>query len=92
MLRADAFAPAAGDTRVRGTEALRQTGVVGKVDRPALLFQILAHILIVQGKVPGNRDAHRAAFKGLLDFYVNEGDYIEYAISMGEPVVTIYLK
>jgi hypothetical protein len=30
--------------------------------------------------------------EGLLDFYVNEGDYIEYAISMGEPVVTIYLK
>lgn len=30
--------------------------------------------------------------KGLLDFYVNEGDYIEYTISIGEPKVTIYLK
>ncbi len=40
----------------------------------------------------GENGADMLFNEGLLDFYVNEGDYIEYAISMGEPVVTIYLK
>ena len=74
VLGTDALALAAGDAVRRLAKPRRQVFVVGEVDRPALLRQVLAHVLVVQREVLRNGDLHRAALGAVGTARAGDGD------------------
>lgn len=73
-----------------GTYGLK---VEGEHNKYFAHFQVQHKHQVIDSYRLGMAESHDALFnKGILDFYVSEGDYIKYAVSVGEPKVTIYQK
>ena len=73
MLRAYALALAAGYAVARLSTLGRQSIIIGEVDRPALLLEILPHILVVQRKILRDRYPHRAALHAIRASCTRDG-------------------